>query len=103
MATSGNYRNYYWTESRKIVHTLNPLTGYPEDNSLLSVSVIAKNCMTADAFATAFMVMGLERSLEMIDRNGGPDVYLISGNDEKAWETSMSDGFSRLIETETDF
>ncbi len=103
MATSGNYRNYYWIESRKVVHTLNPLTGYPEDNSLLSVSVIAKNCMTADALATAFMVMGLERTLEMIDRNGGPDVYLISGNDEKAWETSMSDGFSRLVETETDF
>ncbi|GMQ80637.1 MAG: FAD:protein FMN transferase [Rhodothermia bacterium] len=103
MATSGNYRNYYWTEGRKIVHTLNPLTGYPEDNSLLSVSVIAKNCMTADAFATAFMVLGRDRTLEFVERNGGPDVYLISGSDEEAWETSTTDGFSRLIETETEF
>lgn len=60
MATSGNYRNFKQVGGRKIVHTLNPKTGYPEVNDLLSASVIAPDCMTADAWATAFMVMGFE-------------------------------------------
>lgn len=97
MATSGNYRNFYWKNGRKVVHTLDPKTGYPEHNSLFSVSVIAQDCMTADAFATAFMVMGRERTLAWIDLTDGPDVYLISGSDEKAWETSITDGFAKLI------
>ena len=102
MATSGNYRNFYWKDGRKVVHTINPFTGYPEDNSLLSVSVVARECMTADAFATAFMVLGIDATLDLIERNGGPDVYLISGGDETALETSISEGFSRIIVADTD-
>ncbi|MFT7364490.1 MAG: thiamine biosynthesis lipoprotein, partial [Algoriphagus sp.] len=58
MATSGNYRNYYVRDSVKISHTINPATGYPVNHSLLSATVLAKDCMTADAYATALMVMG---------------------------------------------
>lgn len=62
IATSGNYRNFKDVEGLKVVHTMNPLTGYPEISNLLSATIIAKNCMYADAYATACMVMGLERS-----------------------------------------
>ncbi|GAP68783.1 thiamine biosynthesis lipoprotein ApbE [Bacteroidales bacterium 6E] len=62
LATSGNYRNFYVEDGKKYAHTINPATGYPVQHSLLSATVLANDCMTADAFATAFMVMGLEKS-----------------------------------------
>ena len=62
MATSGNYRNYYIKDGKKYAHTINPQTGYPSENGMLSVTVIADDCMTADAYATVFMVLGLEKS-----------------------------------------
>ena len=62
LATSGNYRNYYEKEGRIHAHIIDPRTGYNADNNLLSVSVVAANCMTADAYATAFMVMGLQQA-----------------------------------------
>lgn len=60
VATSGNYRNFYTVDGKKYSHTINPNTGYPVRHSLLSATVIADNCKTADAYATAFMVMGLD-------------------------------------------
>lgn len=65
LATSGNYRNFYIKDGKKYAHTINPKTGFPAENSLLSVSVIAENCMKADAYATAFMVLGKEKSIEI--------------------------------------
>lgn len=62
VATSGNYRNYYISDGKKYSHTINPVTGYPVSHNLLSATVIADDCMTADAYATAFMVMGLEQA-----------------------------------------
>ena len=62
MATSGNYRNYYYKDGKKYAHTIDPRTGYPVQHNILSSTVIAKDCMTADALATAFMVMGLEEA-----------------------------------------
>jgi len=61
LATSGNYRKFYIEYGKKYTHILNPFTGYPANNNLLSARVIAANCMTADAYATAVMVMGLEQ------------------------------------------
>lgn len=58
IATSGNYRNFYVENGVKYAHTINPKTGYPELSNLLSTSIVAKNCLTADALATACMVMG---------------------------------------------
>jgi thiamine biosynthesis lipoprotein len=62
LATSGNYRNYYIKEGKKYAHTINPLTGYPAEENILSATVIYSDCMTADAFATAFMALGLEKA-----------------------------------------
>jgi thiamine biosynthesis lipoprotein len=63
IATSGNYRKYYIKNGKKIAHTIDPLTGYPAESNILSASVIYYNCMTADAFATAFMTMTLDKAI----------------------------------------
>ena len=73
LATSGNYRNFYYRDGKKYAHTIDPRTGYPVLHNLLSATVIAKDCMTADALATAFMVMGLEKAEEYV--NTHPDIY----------------------------
>lgn len=62
LATSGNYRNFYVENGKKYAHTIDPLTGRPVEHQLLSATVITKDCMSADAYATAFMVMGLDKS-----------------------------------------
>ena len=67
LATSGNYRNYRMVDGKRIAHTIDPVTGYPVQHTLLSATVMAPDCMTADAYATAFMVMGLERSKALVD------------------------------------
>ncbi len=69
LATSGNYRRFYEENGQKFSHIIDPKTGYPAKNNLLSVSVIADDCMTADAYATAFMVMGLKKSLQFLAEN----------------------------------
>jgi FAD:protein FMN transferase len=69
LATSGNYRKFYVKDGKKYAHTINPLTGYPVQHNLLSVTVITETCMDADAWATAFMVMGLEESMKMAEKN----------------------------------
>jgi thiamine biosynthesis lipoprotein len=68
IATSGNYRNFYLKDGKKYAHTINPLTGYPAESDLLSASVIASDCMTADAYATAFMTMGIEKSCRLAEQ-----------------------------------
>lgn len=65
MATSGNYRNFYTKDGRRIAHTIDPFTGYPVEHSLLSATVLAPDCLTADALATSFMVMGLDKAKEL--------------------------------------
>ena len=67
MATSGNYRNYYIKDGKKYAHTIDPSTGYPSESDLLSATVIAPDCMTADAYATAFLVLGMEKSCKLIE------------------------------------
>jgi thiamine biosynthesis lipoprotein len=84
LATSGNYRNYYMRNGKKIAHTINPETGYPIYNDILSATVLHKECMIADAYATAFMVLGYDKSIEIIEREEDVVAYLISrdnGND----------------------
>lgn len=84
MATSGNYRNFYYKGGRKYAHTIDPATGYPVQHSLLSATVLADNCATADAYATAFMVMGIKRAMEVLDRHPELMAYFIySGKDGK--------------------
>jgi len=94
MATSGNYRNFYIKDGKKYSHTIDPRTGYPVQHSVLSVSVIAQNCMIADAYATSFMVLGLEKAKEIVREDKSLEAYIIysSGNQLKVWE---SDNFRK--------
>ena len=82
MATSGNYRNFYYKGGRKYAHTIDPKTGYPVQHSILSATVITNDCATADAYATSFMVMGLEKSKKVLERHPEMMVYFIY-SDEK--------------------
>ncbi|HRW94718.1 MAG TPA: FAD:protein FMN transferase [Bacteroidales bacterium] len=77
LATSGNYRNYYMLNGKKYAHIIDPRTGMPVLHHLLSATVIADDCMSADAYATAFMVMGLEPSKSFLNKNPNLGAYLI--------------------------
>jgi FAD:protein FMN transferase len=77
IATSGNYMNFYEEGGYIISHTISPFTGYPVRHELLSASVLANDCMTADAYATAFMVLGVEKSKLILDDQPKMDGYLI--------------------------
>ena len=77
MATSGNYRNYYYADGERRSHTIDPRTGYPVQHSLLSATVVSSTCMRADALATACMVLGAEEAIEMIDRAEDAACYFI--------------------------
>ena len=77
MATSGNYRNYYYDGTERRSHTIDPRTGYPVQHSLLSATVVSSTCMRADALATACMVLGADEALDMIDRAEDAACYLI--------------------------
>lgn len=81
MATSGNYRNFYYKNGRKYAHTINPKTGQPVQHNILSATVIAPSCAIADAYATSFMVMGLSGAKEILQKHPELMAYLIY-NDE---------------------
>jgi len=84
MATSGNYRKFrVSSEGKKYVHTINPKTGYATESNLLSASVIAnKDCADVDAYATAFMAMGLEKTKEFLIKNPSIKVILLFSSNE---------------------
>lgn len=83
LATSGNYRNFYVHEGKKYAHTINPRTGYPVQTEVLGASVYAPTCMEADAYATAFMVMGLEKAKAIIEKDTEIEGCLIYEQDGK--------------------
>lgn len=90
MATSGNYRNFYTTEDgRRVAHTIDPHTGYPVQHSLLSATVFAPTCAEADAFATSFMVLGLEGAKRVLSQQPQLKVFLIyaDGAENKVYRT----------------
>jgi thiamine biosynthesis lipoprotein len=97
LATSGNYRNYYQVDSLIFSHTINPATGFPERTELLSASVFAKDCMTADALATACMVMGLDKAFDFVLSQPGVEAYLIYGTDKGQLEVKYTPGLEKLI------
>jgi len=78
VATSGNYRNYIERNGKRFGHTINPRTGYPETNNLLSVTILASTCTLADALATAFMVMGKERGEAFLEQHPEIEAYFIT-------------------------
>ena len=86
MATSGNYRNFYYKDGKKYAHTIDPKTGYPVQHNILSATVLANNCATADAYATSFMVLGLEKAQKVLEHHPELMAYFIytDENDEYA-------------------
>ncbi|MDI9605428.1 MAG: FAD:protein FMN transferase [Bacteroidota bacterium] len=97
LATSGNYRNFYILDGKRYAHTIDPHTGYPSQNELLSVTIIADDCMTADAYATAFMALGLEEAKKLAARLPELEYYLIHESEDGSYGVTCSDGFQRLI------
>ena len=86
MATSGNYRNFYYEGGKKYAHTINPHTGKPAQSDILSATVIAQSCAVADAYATAFMVLGSEKAKEILKKHPELQAYLIL-SDNSVWQS----------------
>ncbi len=92
MATSGNYRNFYYRDGKRYAHTIDPRTGYPVQHNILSATVLAPSCAMADAYATAFMVVGLDGTKEILAQHPEIEAYLIC--DDTIWHSPT---FSRHI------
>ena len=97
LATSGNYRNFYEKDGQIYSHTINPKTAYPVQHSLLSATVIADDCMTADAYATTFMVMGVEQTKDFLSKHPNLEAFLIFTDADKSWENWSTEGFKSLL------
>lgn len=97
LATSGNYRQFYFKDGKKYAHTIEPRTGYPVNHNLLSATVIAPTCMQADAYATAFMVLGVDSSLQVCNSFPEMDCYLIYEGEKGELKTVYTDGFERYF------
>jgi thiamine biosynthesis lipoprotein len=97
LATSGNYRNFYEQDGKKYAHTIDPKTGYPVQHSLLSVSVFAKDCMTADAYATAFMVIGREKAMEFLNKDEELDAFFVYADEKGKLQTYTTEGIKAYI------
>jgi len=99
LATSGNYRRFYVKDGIKYSHTIDPCTGYPVDHNLLSATVLADDCMSADAYATAFMVMGLEKSIELLKGRDDLEVYFIYSDGTDGYKTYCSPGLKKHLQS----
>ena len=99
LATSGNYRKYYEKDGVKITHSIDPVTGFPKASSLLSVTILCEDCMTADAYATACMVLGLDRAKDFIEDQKGVDAYFIYGDEWGAYQVWFTPGMKKYLET----
>ena len=98
MATSGNYRNFYYKGGRKYAHTIDPKTGYPVQHNILSATVLCDQCAKADSYATAFMVMGMEGATKILERHPELMAYLIYDDhgQNKVWfSPSLADKIER--------
>ncbi len=92
LATSGSYRKFVVRDGKKFSHAIDPKKGRPIDHNLLSVSVLADDCATADAYATAFLVMGMEKAMGMAERLG-LEIYCIYGDENGALQVKSTPGF----------
>lgn len=98
LATSGNYRNYYKKNGKLIAHIIDPRTGYNTNHNLLSASVFAKDCLTADAYATAFMVLGFADSKKVLANNPNLDALFIFEGENGELQTYMTENIMGFID-----
>ncbi len=99
LATSGNYRKYIEIDGKKYHHTINPKTGFPSYNSLLSATIIADDCMSADAYATACMVSGLEQAKKIVEANPNLDAYFIYADENGNLQEYFTKGMKKFLES----
>ena len=97
MATSGNYRKFYYKDGKRYAHTIDPRLGTPIQHNILSATVIAKDCTTADAYATAFMVMGLEKTKAFCEQHPELNAYLICAGEGESYEIYYTPGMERYM------
>ena len=99
MASSGNYRKYRIDSlsGKKYVHTLNPLTGSAEQSDVTSATVVASTCGVADAYATALMALGLEKSKDLLEVTAGIEAYLTYNDSLNVQQVFMTEGFTNLL------
>jgi len=98
LATSGNYRKYFEENGIRYSHTIDPKTGYPVRHSLLSASVLADACWKADGYATAFMVMGLDKSKEFLLKNPELQAFFIYSDEKGNLKTFTTEGLKAILE-----
>ena len=102
IATSGNYRNFYVKEGRKVAHTIDPRTGMPVSHSLLSATVLAPSCAEADAYATAFMVLGLDSTQRLLQQRPRLQAFLIYADSLGQLATWATDSLANAMEREAE-
>ncbi|OFX44265.1 MAG: hypothetical protein A2046_16935 [Bacteroidetes bacterium GWA2_30_7] len=96
LATSGNYRKFFVENGVKYAHTINPKTGYPVKNDLLSVTVLCKECIYADAYATTFMVMGYEQSKTFVESRPDLEAYFIYTDNDNQIQEYYTSNFKKM-------
>lgn len=97
VATSGNYRNYYIKDGKKYAHTIDPRTGYPSEQNILSATIVANDCITADAYATAFMAMGLEKACQAAQNIPDIEYYIIYADENGKHQIEYSKGMLQYL------
>ena len=97
MATSGNYRKFYYKDGKRYAHTIDPRLGTPIQHNILSATVLAKDCTTADAYATAFMVMGLEKAKAFCEQHPELNAYLICAGEGDSYEIYYTPGMEKYM------
>jgi len=98
MATSGNYESFRIVNGKKIGHTMNPKTGFPELNNLLSATAFAEDCSIADSYATAFMSMGMEKAFNLAQKLPEIEAYLVYFDKNGTVQTKYTTGLEGVIE-----
>lgn len=97
LATSGNYRKFYVENGIKYSHTIDPRTGYPARNQLLSATIVANDCATADGIATACMVIGKEKTIEFLGFHPECDAFLVYSDESGNYQTWTTENLKRFI------
>ena len=97
LASSGNYRKFFEIEGEMIVHTIDPATGYTKPSNLLSVTIITDECMTADAYATTCMVLGLEKAKKFVESMENVEALFIYSDEDGIFLEWMTEGMNELV------
>lgn len=100
-ATSGDYRNFYIKDGKKYAHTINPLTGYPAGQDILSATIVASDCITADAYATSFMAMGTKAAREFWKKTQGIEYFIVFTDEKGSYRTEHSPGMEQYFIRQT--